>query len=132
MIDEYPVLAVAAACATGQTEMRGLEELRVKESDRLAAVVDGLIANGVQVSAGDDWMTVVGSGDGRPRGGGSVRTYLDHRIAMAFLMLGLASEQQVQVDDGEMIGTSFPGFVELMNAAGACIEDLESLNDHSD
>ncbi len=125
MIDEYPVLAVAAACADGQTEMRGLEELRVKESDRLAAVVAGLEANGVEVSYGEDWLIVTGAGAKAPEGGGTVKTHMDHRIAMAFLMLGLVSEQPVTVDDGEMIGTSFPDFVGLMNKSGAQIQEPE-------
>ncbi|MEM8685972.1 MAG: 3-phosphoshikimate 1-carboxyvinyltransferase [Pseudomonadota bacterium] len=125
MIDEYPILAVAAACAEGSTEMRGLEELRVKESDRLAAIVAGLENNGVTVRSGDDWLIVEGSG--RPPGGGTVATHMDHRIAMAFLVLGLVSEKPVIVDDGGMIATSFPDFVELMNAAGAPIEAAEAL-----
>ncbi len=126
MIDEFPILAVAAACAEGKTEMRGLDELRVKESDRLAAIVDGLKANGVEVQSGEDWMIVEGAGSGRPSGGGTVATHMDHRIAMAFLVLGLVSEQPVTVDDGEMIGTSFPDFVELMQTAGARIEAAEA------
>lgn len=126
MIDEYPVLAVAAACADGKTEMHGLGELRVKESDRLAAVVEGLTNNGVNVQSGEDWIIVEGAGSGRPAGGGTVTTYMDHRIAMAFLMLGLVAEKPVTVDDGGMIGTSFPDFVELMQTAGARIEAAEA------
>ncbi len=126
MIDEYPVLAVAAACAEGKTEMYGLGELRVKESDRLAAVVEGLSNNGVKVEAGEDWLVVEGAGSGRPAGGGTVATYMDHRIAMAFLMLGLVTDEPVIVDDGGMIGTSFPDFVELMQTAGARIEAAEA------
>ena len=126
MIDEYPVLAVAAACADGTTEMHGLEELRVKESDRLAAVVAGLESNGVQVQSGEDWLIVEGAGTGRPRGGGIVATHMDHRIAMAFLVLGLVSDAPVTVDDGGMIATSFPDFVELMQTAGAPIEAAET------
>jgi len=125
MIDEYPVLAVAAACAEGKTEMYGLGELRVKESDRLAAVVEGLSSNGVKVQSGEDWLIVEGAGSGKPAGGGTVATHMDHRIAMAFLMLGLVAENPVTVDDGGMIGTSFPDFVELMQAAGARIEAAE-------
>lgn len=128
MIDEYPVLAIAAACAEGKTEMHGLGELRVKESDRLAAVVEGLSNNGIEVESGEDWLIVQGAGSGRPMGGGTVATYMDHRIAMAFLMLGLVTENPVIVDDGGMIGTSFPDFVELMQAAGARIEAAETLS----
>ena len=120
MIDEYPVLSVAAACATGTTVMQGLGELRVKESDRLAAIAKGLRACGVSVTDGPDSLTVQGGG-GRPRGGGAIATNLDHRIAMAFLVLGMAAEQPVTVDDGEPIETSFPGFAELMNRLGARI-----------
>ncbi|MGI9482694.1 MAG: 3-phosphoshikimate 1-carboxyvinyltransferase [Hyphomicrobiales bacterium] len=124
MIDEYPVLAVAAACANGVTEMHGLEELRVKESDRLSAIAEGLAANGVKVETGDDWLKVYGTGSA-PDGGGTVATHLDHRIAMAFLVLGLATESPVTVDDGDTIATSFPDFVGLMERAGAAIEEVE-------
>jgi 3-phosphoshikimate 1-carboxyvinyltransferase len=121
MIDEYPVLAVVAAFAEGTTVMRGLAELRVKESDRLAAVADGLAANGVEVEiAGDDLIV---HGRGRPRGGGTVATHMDHRIAMAFLVMGLASEQPVAIDDATFIATSFPGFVPMMRSIGAEIAD---------
>ena len=122
MIDEYPVLAVAAAFAEGTTRMNGLHELRVKESDRLAAVAAGLKANGVaHVVEGDD---LVVHGDGTaPRGGGTVATHLDHRIAMAFLVMGLATVKPVTVDDGAMIATSFPSFRPTMLALGARIED---------
>jgi len=117
MIDEYPVLAVAAAFADGTTVMRGLKELRVKESDRLAATADLLRANGVTVDiAGDDLIV---HGKGRAAGGGVVTTHMDHRIAMAAIVLGLASERPVQIDDGSFIATSFPGFVELMRGLGA-------------
>ena len=119
MIDEYPILAVAAALAEGPTVMQGLAELRVKESDRLAAVARGLEANGVQVEEGPDSLTVQGSGGRRVPGGGVVETHMDHRIAMAFLVLGLASEKGVTVDDGGFIDTSFPGFVALMQGLGA-------------
>jgi len=121
MIDEYPALAVAAAAATGRTVMHGLAELRVKESDRLAAIEAGLRACGVAVESGPDWLGVMGSG-GRPPGGGAVLSGMDHRIAMAFLVLGMAAERPVAVDDGAMIATSFPGFTSLMNAIGARIE----------
>lgn len=123
MIDEYPVLAVVAAFARGTTRMRGLHELRVKESDRLAAVAAGLAANGVAVAIEGDDLVVEGTG-GRVPGGGLVATHLDHRIAMAFLVMGLASEQPVTIDDGAMIATSFPDFVALMRALGAQIQAL--------
>jgi 3-phosphoshikimate 1-carboxyvinyltransferase len=121
MIDEYPILAVAAAAAEGRTVMQGLRELRVKESDRLAAIADGLAACGVDVAAGPDSLTVTGRG-GPPAGGGTVATHMDHRIAMAFLVLGLASERPVAVDDGGFIETSFPGFANLMRKLGGQIE----------
>jgi len=120
MIDEYPVLAMAAACAEGTTVMRGLGELRVKESDRLAAVARGLAACGVTVEEGPDSLTVQGVG-GRPAGGATIAAALDHRIAMAFLVLGLACERRVTIDDGAPIATSFPGFAELMRGVGAKI-----------
>ena len=116
MIDEYPVLAVAAAFAEGATRMRGLRELRVKESDRLAATAALLAANGVRVEVAGDDLIVHGTGRA-PAGGGLVTTHMDHRLAMSALVLGMASAQPVQVDDGSFIDTSFPGFVELMNAA---------------
>jgi 3-phosphoshikimate 1-carboxyvinyltransferase len=118
MIDEYPILAVAAAFATGETRMRGLSELRVKESDRLEAIAAGLRANGARCEIiGDD--LVVEGGAGRVTGGGRVETHLDHRIAMSFLVMGLAAEQDVTVDDDRMIATSFPGFRALMEGLGA-------------
>jgi 3-phosphoshikimate 1-carboxyvinyltransferase len=117
MIDEYPILAVAAAFAEGTTRMRGLKELRVKESDRLAAVADGLKANGVAVEIEGDDLIV--HGRGRAPGGGSVTTHMDHRIAMAFLMMGLASDKPVGIDDASFIATSFPSFVPMMRSLGA-------------
>ena len=116
MIDEYPILAVAAAFAQGETRMRGLSELRVKESDRLQAVADGLAANGVAHRIEGDDLIVTG---GAVPGGGTVKTHLDHRIAMSFLVMGLASEKPVTVDDETMIATSFPQFRPLMAALGA-------------
>lgn len=118
MIDEYPILAVAAAAARGVTRMRGLKELRVKESDRLAATAALLSANGVRVEIEGDDIVVHGA-DGPPAGGGAVETHMDHRIAMAALVLGAASRAPVVVDDATFIDTSFPGFAALMNAAGA-------------
>lgn len=118
MIDEYPILAVAAAAAQGTTRMRGLKELRVKESDRLSATAALLSANGVKVTIEGDDMIVEGNG-GAPPGGGHVVTHMDHRIAMAALVLGMASAQPVTVDDATFIDTSFPGFATLMNGAGA-------------
>jgi 3-phosphoshikimate 1-carboxyvinyltransferase len=120
MIDEYPILAVAAACAGGRTVMRGLAELRVKESDRLAAVANGLAACGVKVAAGEDSLTVDGTGK-PPAGGATISTGLDHRIAMAFLVLGMAAAAPIGVDDADPIDTSFPGFAGLMNGLGARI-----------
>jgi 3-phosphoshikimate 1-carboxyvinyltransferase len=124
MIDEYPILAVAAAFAEGQTRMLGLAELRVKESDRLALMSAGLSACGVGVDEGAEILTVMGQARGnRPvQGGGQVSTQGDHRIAMAHLVLGVAAEQPVSVDEADMIATSFPGFTDLMGQLGAGIE----------
>lgn len=117
MIDEYPILAVIAAFAAGTTRMEGLAELKVKESDRLAATAAGLAANGVSVVAEGETLTV--QGNGSVPGGGTVVTHLDHRMAMAFLVMGLASEAPVTVDDTAMIATSFPSFLPLMQGIGA-------------
>jgi 3-phosphoshikimate 1-carboxyvinyltransferase len=117
MIDEYPILAVAASFAEGITRMRGLKELRVKESNRLAATADMLRANGIAVEIEGDDMIV--QGKGRPAGGGEVKTHMDHRIAMAALVMGLASENAVRIDDSALIATSFPGFVDLIRSIGA-------------
>ncbi|MEI8396648.1 MAG: 3-phosphoshikimate 1-carboxyvinyltransferase [Rhodospirillaceae bacterium] len=121
MIDEYPILAMAAACAEGTTRMFGLAELRVKESDRLAMVANGLTACGVTHEAGAEHLFVRGNGK-PPRGGALIATAMDHRIAMSFLVLGSVAEQPITVDDGSFIDTSFPGFVGLMNGLGARIE----------
>jgi 3-phosphoshikimate 1-carboxyvinyltransferase len=114
MIDEYPVLAVAAACAEGTTRMLGLRELRVKESDRLSATAALLTANGARVEITGDDLVVHGTGC-PPAGGAVVQTHMDHRLAMSALVLGLAAEQAVTIDDASFIDTSFPGFVSLMN-----------------
>jgi 3-phosphoshikimate 1-carboxyvinyltransferase len=121
MIDEYPILCIAAAFAEGRTTMRGLGELRVKESDRIAAMAKGLAANGIAVLELEDGLIV----DGRPGdvpGGGTVETHMDHRIAMSFLVLGCAARKPVTVDEDEMIATSFPDFAGLMASAGARLE----------
>lgn len=125
MIDEYPVLACLAAFAAGETRMEGLAELRVKESDRLAATAAGLLANGVPAKAEGDTLIVAG-GRGGVRGGGIVATHLDHRIAMAFLTLGLGADRPVTVDDASMIATSFPEFQGLMEGLGAAFAAPEA------
>jgi len=125
MIDEYPILAIAASFADGKTKMHGLEELRVKESDRLASIAAGLKANGLSVSETVNSLTVEGRGvDGVP-GGARVATHRDHRIAMSFLMMGLGSKDAVSVDDTSMIATSFPEFETLMRDLGA---DFQAVN----
>lgn len=124
MIDEYPVLAIAAAFAQGDTYMPGLEELRVKESDRLSAVARGLEANGISCKETEDTLTVTGGANSI--GPGTVVTHLDHRIAMSFLVLGMASDQPVTVDDGTVIATSFPTFTDLFTSLGASISDSNS------
>ena len=121
MIDEFPVLSVVAACANGTTIMRGVKELRVKESDRIDAMARGLEACGVRVEEDEDTLIVHGMGpDGVP-GGATTLSHLDHRIAMSFLVLGLASQKPISVDDGSPIATSFPVFEPLMAAMGAAI-----------
>jgi 3-phosphoshikimate 1-carboxyvinyltransferase len=124
MIDEYPILAVAAAFAEGPTVMRGIGEMRVKESDRIALMAAGLSACGVGVEEGPDSLTVVGSvrANHGVAGGARVVTHGDHRIAMSHLILGLASDEAVTVDEPGMIATSFPGFLTLMRALGAEID----------
>jgi 3-phosphoshikimate 1-carboxyvinyltransferase len=116
MIDEYPILAVAAAFAVGTTRMRGLKELRVKESDRLAATAEMLRANGVTVEIEGDDLIV--QGKGRVPGGGVVATHMDHRMAMSALVMGLASDQPVTADDTAFIATSFPSFIPMMRELG--------------
>jgi 3-phosphoshikimate 1-carboxyvinyltransferase len=121
MIDEYPILSVVAAFAAGKTEMHGVKELRVKESDRIDAMARGLAANGVNVEEGPDWWIVHGIGPGGVPGGASCATHLDHRIAMSFLILGMATQNPVGIDDGGPVATSFPVFEPLMAALGAQI-----------
>jgi 3-phosphoshikimate 1-carboxyvinyltransferase len=121
MIDEYPVLSIIAACAKGTTHMEGLAELRVKESDRLAAMATGLTACGVGIKETESSLTVHGS-DLPIRGGALIEANLDHRIAMAFSVLGMITENPVTIDDGSPIATSFPGYIGLMNGLGAKIE----------
>lgn len=125
MIDEYPIAAVAAAFASGQTRFMGLEELRVKESDRFAAIINGLTALGVPVRAEGDDILVDGL-SGKLRGGGEISVNYDHRIAMAYLVLGLASEKPVVIDDATAIDTSFPRFLDLMTGLGANIDTVEN------
>lgn len=119
MIDEYPVLSVVAAFAQGATVMRGVRELRVKESDRIAAMAAGLRAGGVEVEDGPDWWIVHGRGHGEVPGGQTCASHLDHRIAMSFLVMGMATQRPVKVDDGGPITTSFPVFEPLMSRLGA-------------
>jgi 3-phosphoshikimate 1-carboxyvinyltransferase len=122
MIDEYPILSVVAANASGKTTMRGVKELRVKESDRIDAMAKGLRANGVFVEEGEDWWAVNGNGIGTVKGGSMCQTFLDHRIAMSFLILGLSSQAPIEIDDCSPIKTSFPNFVDLMRDLGANLE----------
>ncbi|MFC6686501.1 3-phosphoshikimate 1-carboxyvinyltransferase [Jhaorihella thermophila] len=126
MIDEYPILSVVAANARGRTMMRGVKELRVKESDRIDAMATGLRANGVEVEEGEDWWAVTGRGAGGVPGGAVCASHLDHRIAMSFLVLGMAAKAPVSVDDGGPIATSFPIFEGLMGGLGARIERAEA------
>lgn len=121
MIDEYPILSVVAACATGKTVMRGVKELRVKESDRIDAMARGLEACGVRIEEDEDTLIVHGMGAGEVPGGAVCATHIDHRIAMSFLVLGLASKQPVSVDDASPIATSFPIFTGLMAQLGATL-----------
>ncbi|MCV2873867.1 3-phosphoshikimate 1-carboxyvinyltransferase [Defluviimonas sp. WL0050] len=122
MIDEYPVLSVVAACAEGTTVMRGVKELRVKESDRIDAMARGLEACGVRIEEDEDTLIVHGMGLGGVPGGATCKSHLDHRIAMSFLVLGLATQKPVSVDDGSPIATSFPVFEGLMTGLGATVE----------
>ncbi|UWR49588.1 3-phosphoshikimate 1-carboxyvinyltransferase [Phaeobacter inhibens] len=122
MIDEYPVLSVVASFATGKTMMAGVKELRVKESDRIDAMARGLRANGVMVEEGDDWWAVTGLGPEGVPGGGTCESFLDHRIAMSFMVMGMGAQKPVTVDDGTPIATSFPIFTPLMTTLGARLE----------
>lgn len=122
MIDEYPILSVVASFAEGKTMMRGVKELRVKESDRIDAMARGLRANGVSVDEGEDWWQVTGLGAGGVPGGGMAEARLDHRIAMSFLVLGMAARAAVTIDDASPVATSFPIFHDLMTGLGARFE----------
>ena len=115
------MLSVVASFAEGETHMPGVKELRVKESDRIDAMAVGLRANGVEVDEGEDWWTVHGRGHGNVQGGAEVASHLDHRIAMSFLVMGLATTEPVRVDDGGPIATSFPVFEPLMTGLGGDI-----------
>jgi len=121
MIDEYPILSVVAAFAEGRTVMRGVKELRVKESDRIDAMARGLEACGVRIEEDEDTLIVHGMGPGGMPGGATCATHLDHRIAMSFLVAGMAAKREISVDDGSPIVTSFPVFEGLMNGLGAAI-----------
>lgn len=121
MIDEYPILSVVAAFADGKTDMHGVKELRVKESDRIDAMATGLRACGVEIDEGEDWWRVHGLGHGNVPGGATCATHLDHRIAMSFLILGFATHNPVTIDDGAPVATSFPTFEDLMQGLGAKI-----------
>ncbi|MBT9446629.1 MAG: 3-phosphoshikimate 1-carboxyvinyltransferase [Hyphomonadaceae bacterium] len=123
MIDEYPILSALAAFADGETTLSGAAELRVKESDRIALMVEGLHACGVDADERPDGLVIHGRGPGGVPGGATVRTHGDHRIAMSFLILGLGAQAPVVVEDAEMIATSFPGFADLMRSLGADISE---------
>jgi len=123
MIDEYPILAVAAAFASGETRMEGLAELKVKESDRLTAMANGLQSCGITARVEGDTLTVAG-GKARPGNAAPIAVNLDHRIAMSFLVLGMVSDGAVTVDDATAIATSFPGFLSLMNGLGADMQEI--------
>ena len=127
MIDEYPILSVVAACATGRTVMRGVKELRVKESDRIDAMARGLEACGVRIEEDEDTLIVHGLGAGGVPGGATCATHIDHRIAMSFLVLGMAAKNPVSVDDASPIATSFPIFESLMTGLGASLSHDEPI-----
>ena len=125
MIDEYPILSIVASFAKGKTLMRGVNELRVKESDRIDAMAKGLRSNGLSIEEGEDWWSVEGREIDGVKGGGSCETFLDHRIAMSFLILGMASKSSVKIDDSSPITTSFPIFEGLMAELGANFQKSE-------
>lgn len=125
MIDEYPILSVVASFAAGKTVMRGIKEMRVKECDRIDAMARGLEANGVKIEEGEDYLIVHGRSGDVP-GGGTCATFLDHRIAMSFLVMGQATQKPVSIDDGGAIATSFPVFQQLMTDLGAKIDRANS------
>jgi 3-phosphoshikimate 1-carboxyvinyltransferase len=124
MIDEFPILAVLAAFADGETRITGAAELRVKESDRISLMVQGLRSCGVDADELEDGLVVRGRGPKGVRGGAEIRTHGDHRVAMSFLVLGSAAKEPVVVDEAQMIATSFPGFVDFMAAIGTKIEEV--------
>jgi 3-phosphoshikimate 1-carboxyvinyltransferase len=121
MIDEYPILSIAASVAQGTSVFEGVSELRIKESDRLTAMAEGLKACGVMTNTTTNSLTIIGTG-GRPLGGVTIASQLDHRIAMSYLVLGLVSKNPISIDDADPIETSFPGFINLMNQLGANME----------
>ena len=125
MIDEYPILSVVAAFAKGKTLMRDVHELRVKESDRIDAMAKGLKSNGLKIEEGEDWWSVEGREIDGVVGGGLCETFLDHRIAMSFLVMGMASKRAVTIDDSSPITTSFPSFENLMAQIGANFQKLK-------
>ena len=125
MIDEYPILSVVAAFAKGKTMMRDVGELRVKESDRIDAMTKGLKSNGLKIEEGEDWWSVEGREIDGVEGGGFCKTFLDHRIAMSFLVMGMASQRTITIDDGSPITTSFPSFENLMAQIGANFQKLK-------
>jgi 3-phosphoshikimate 1-carboxyvinyltransferase len=125
MIDEYPILSVVAAFAKGKTMMRDVHELRVKESDRIDAMAKGLKSNGLKIEEGEDWWSVEGREIDGVVGGGLCETFLDHRIAMSFLVMGMASQRAITIDDGSPITTSFPSFENLMAQIGANLQKLK-------
>ena len=125
MIDEYPILSVVAAFAKGKTMMRDVQELRVKESDRIDAMAKGLKSNGLKIEEGEDWWSVEGREIDGVVGGGLCKTFLDHRIAMSFLVMGMASQRAITIDDSSPITTSFPSFENLMSQIGANFQKLQ-------